>query len=78
MTDKTKTTKKEVPQPQYIGVPTQYNSPEVAKLGEITLSSEILRSDALLSCIMVAIKDPAVVKYLQITDAKKKAGSFVA
>ncbi len=61
---------------QYIPMP-QFNSVESAMIGEIGMTSEVLRSDQLLSLIMQSLRDEEVKKYLRVLGVKKRTGGYV-
>ena len=54
-----------------------FNAVESARIGEIVLSSEVLRSDVLLGLIIGAISNEDVKTYLQVLECKKKSGGYV-
>ncbi len=60
---------------QYVQLPSQFNNVESARLGEMYLTSEVLRADQLLSLLIQALRIKEVEKYLGLVD-KKKAGAY--
>jgi len=76
MKDKqTKEPKSKKKEPVYIPI-RQYNNAEVLELGEIRLSSEYLRCDALISLALSILKDKNVQKYLGLIEKKKHFGGY--
>ncbi len=53
-----------------------YNSPEFARLGELSISSEVLRCDVLMGLLISALSKPDVKKYLKVIDKRKQAGDY--
>ncbi len=70
---------KEKADPKVIAAPSQYqfNSVETAKIGEIVLSSEIIRADNLLNLIVLALSNKEVKDYLQCIELKKRPGNYI-
>lgn len=68
--------KKKKEQPKYVPIQTDFNSVESAKIGEVSLSSEVLRADRLLSLLVGALQNEDVKKYLGLIEKKKGASYY--
>ena len=73
MKKETNQEEKKKEQPKVIALPNSFNNVESCRIGELSMTSEVLRADQLLSMLLGALKNQDVKKYLDVIKKKKQS-----